>query len=87
MNKNDYETGLNRDERYLLNKIRMKKIEIIERNNQPECGKQEDSLIKDLIESSAADFSKLENDSPYPYVWDKDLNFIGHKVIEDMWRS
>jgi len=42
MNPNDYETGLNRDERYLLNKIRMKEIEAIESNIQPERSKRED---------------------------------------------
>jgi hypothetical protein len=51
---------------------------------QPERSKREDSLIREMMESSAVDFSKLDNKPPYPLVWDKDLNFVGHKVIEEM---
>jgi hypothetical protein len=47
----------------------------------------EDSLIREIMKSSAADFSKLDNDPPYPLVWDKDLNFIGHKIIKELQES
>jgi len=42
MKGNDYDTGFNRDERCLLNKIRMEQLEVIEKNNQPERSKRED---------------------------------------------
>lgn len=52
--------------------------------NQPERSKREDSLIREMMESSKVDISKLENKQPYPLVWDQDMNFVGHKVIEEM---
>lgn len=57
---------------------------IVDVDNQLERSKREDFLIRELIENSTVDLSKLKNDPPYPLVWDKDLNFIGHKVIEEM---
>jgi hypothetical protein len=59
-------------------------IEIIRENWCPERSKREDSLVRDIMKSSAMDISKIDNDPPYPLVWDKELNFIGHKVIEEM---
>ena len=52
--------------------------------NQPERSKREDSLLRELLENSSVDFSKLKDETPYPLVWDKDLNFIGHKVFKEM---
>lgn len=60
------------------------KTEMSSINDQPERSKREDSLIRELMKSSAVDISKLDNDPPYPLVWDKDFNFIGHKIIEEM---
>ena len=43
----------------------------------------EDLILRDLIMSSVVDVSKIDHGPPYPLVWDKDFNFIGHKVFED----
>ena len=42
-----------------------------------------DKLLRDLIMSSCVDVSKIDNEPPYPLVWDKDLNFIGHLCFQD----
>lgn len=52
--------------------------------NHSERIKREDCLLRDIIISSAVDVSKIKNDPPYPLVWDKDFNFIGHKVFGDL---
>lgn len=44
----------------------------------------EDIMLRDLIMSSAVDISKIDNNYPYPLVWDKNLNFIGHICFEDI---
>lgn len=44
---------------------------------------QEDLLLRQLLESTAIDFSKLDNDPPYPLIWDEDFNFIGHKAMKE----
>lgn len=54
------------------------------KESQIELVRRQDSIIREMLESSAVDISKLKNDPPYPLVWDKDFNFIGHKVIEEM---
>ena len=51
--------------------------------NQPERSKREDSLLRELLESSSGKLDTSEHAEP-PLVWDKDLNFIGHKVLEEM---
>ena len=43
----------------------------------------EDLELRNLILSSVVDMSKIDRGPPYPLVWDKDLNFIGHKCFED----
>lgn len=55
MNQNDYETGFNRDERFIFNKFRGKELGIIMENNQPERSKREDSnrVTTVTIESSS----------------------------------
>jgi hypothetical protein len=45
---------------------------------------QLDDLLRKMIEDSAIDISKIDNDPPYPLIWDKDFNFIGHKVLEQI---
>jgi len=50
---------------------------------QPERSKREDSLLRELLESCPAKLDTSENAEP-PLVWDKDLNFIGNRVLEEM---
>ena len=58
-------------------------IDIIRKNWCPERSKREDSLLRELLESSSGKLDTSEHAEP-PLVWDKDLNFIGHKVLEEM---
>jgi len=48
-----------------------------------ERSKREDSLLRELLESCPGKLDISENAEP-PLVWDKDLNFIGNKVLEEM---
>ena len=61
----------------------MEAIDDFFQSYQPERSKQEDSLLRELLESSSGKLDTSEHAEP-PLVWDKDLNFIGHKVLEDM---
>ena len=42
-----------------------------------------DALLRELLESCPGKLDTSENAEP-PLVWDKDGNFIGHKVLEEM---
>lgn len=60
----------------------MKGYEYIETDKE-NSSKREDSLLRELLVSSSGNLDIWENAEP-PLVWDKDLNFIGYKVLEEM---
>lgn len=56
--------------------------------SEPNCRQKklekEDILLRDFLNSSVVDVSKIDHGPPYPLVWDKDFNFVGHKVFGDI---